>query len=81
MCVYSRKENDTSITCLLLYVHDILLASSSDSVLEKLCSQFKNKFKITDLEESERFVGISVNRDRKNGIIPLNQENYDRCVS
>jgi hypothetical protein len=63
---------------LLLYVDDILIISTSDDSPSSLANQvitaLKTKYKISDLSEARRFLGLEINRG-ENGIC-LSQETY-----
>jgi hypothetical protein len=63
---------------LLLYVDDILIISTSDdspsSPANQVITALKTKYKMSDLGEARRFLGLEINRD-ENGI-SLSQETY-----
>uniref|UniRef100_A0A1J3JIQ3 Putative mitochondrial protein n=1 Tax=Noccaea caerulescens TaxID=107243 RepID=A0A1J3JIQ3_NOCCA len=67
-----RKGKDFAY--LLLYVDDILLTASSDTLLRSIISSLKSEFSMTDLGLLHHFLGICVHRD-SNSII-LSQQNY-----
>nr|GEX73909.1 ribonuclease H-like domain-containing protein [Tanacetum cinerariifolium] len=50
-------------TYLLLYVDDIVLTTSSDTLLRRIIASFHQEFSMTDLGSLNYFLGISVTRD------------------
>jgi len=75
-CVYFCKLLVDSFIYLLLYVDDMLISLKSTIRIEKLKSQLKNKFKIKDLEEAKKIIGMKIQRDRRKGTIYLTQTEY-----
>lgn len=59
---------------MLVYVDDIILASSSQEAVDALLRDLKEEFAIKDLGELHYFLGIQV--QRKNGELLLTQERY-----
>jgi hypothetical protein len=57
-------------------VDDMLISLKSTIRIEKLKSQLKNKFKIKDLEEAKKIIGMKIQRDRRKGTIYLTQTEY-----
>jgi hypothetical protein len=64
----------TDIAYLLLYVDDIVLTASSDSLLHRIISSLHQEFAMTDLGPLNYFLGISVSRD-STGLF-LSQKKY-----
>nr|GEY79166.1 ribonuclease H-like domain-containing protein [Tanacetum cinerariifolium] len=56
-----RQGADTAY--LLLYVDDIVLTASSETLLQQIIGSFHQEFSMTDLESLNYFLGISVTRD------------------
>ncbi|GKA43305.1 ribonuclease H-like domain-containing protein, partial [Tanacetum coccineum] len=46
--------------CLLVYVDDIILTTSSEGLLEQIIGSLHQKFAMTDLGSLNYFLGISV---------------------
>ena len=69
--IFSRGA---SFAYLLLYVDDIILTDSSQTVLSQIISQLSSEFAMTDLGSLSYFLGISATRDSR-GIF-LNQRRY-----
>lgn len=74
-CLYVRGEGKNKVI-VVLYVDDILMASSSLKVLEAVKRGFSAEFEMTDAGEVKQFLGISVERDAPNGIMRIHQRNY-----
>lgn len=72
-CLYSRKEEDGSITYVLLYVDDLLVAGQSAESTEKVSRELQNYFDIKDLGDVSHYLGIQVER-QANGSFLLNQK-------
>jgi histone deacetylase 1/2 len=69
---YYRKGNITIF--LLIYVDDIIVASSSEKATHALLADLKSEFALKDLGELHYFLGIEVKKTR-DGIL-LSQEKY-----
>jgi hypothetical protein len=80
---FSASKADTSLCFynkggvsiyMLIYVDDIVVASSSDQAVDALLRDLGMAFALKDLGELHYFLGIEVKRDQK-GVI-LSQEKY-----
>jgi len=69
---FYRKGNH--VIFMLVYVDDIIVASSSQEVVGALLRELEKDFAIKDLGELHYFLGIQV--QRKNGSLLLSQERY-----
>lgn len=58
---------------LLVYVDDILVSSSSLTVVESVKRSLGAVFDVRDLGEATFFLGMEITRDRKKGVIKLSQ--------
>ena len=65
-CVYAKFKNGKFIF-LVLYVDDILLASSDVSLLQETKKFLSSKFDMKDLGEASYVLGIEIHRDRRKG--------------
>ena len=74
-CVYTKFKNGKFIF-LVLYVDDILLASSNVSLLLETKKFLSSKFDIKDLGEASFILGIEIHRDRSKGVLGLSQKTY-----
>ncbi|CAL2236060.1 unnamed protein product [Prunus armeniaca] len=61
---------------LVLYVDDILLASTNLTLLHDVKVFLSKHFEITDLGEASYVLGIEISRDRKRGLLGLSQKGY-----
>ncbi|GMP66476.1 hypothetical protein CsSME_00035411 [Camellia sinensis var. sinensis] len=68
-CVYFRKLPDGSFIYLLLYVDDMLIASTSKVEIDKLKAQLAREFEMKDLGEAKKVLGMEIKRDRKKGTL------------
>ena len=75
LCLYIKVRDDVEIF-LLVYVDDILIASKSLSEISCLKELLKNRFRMTDLGNVKKFLGIEIERNRKEGIIEFHQKTY-----
>ncbi|RDY12809.1 hypothetical protein CR513_02346, partial [Mucuna pruriens] len=72
-CVY-HKFSGSKCIFLILYVDDILLASSDTSLLHE--TKLTKNFEMKDLKKASLVLGIQILRDHSQGILRLSQENY-----
>ncbi|GJR76525.1 ribonuclease H-like domain-containing protein [Tanacetum coccineum] len=72
VCLLQRHGTDTAY--LLLYVDDIVLTASSESLLHQIIGSLHQEFAMTDLGSLNYFLGISVTRD-SSGLF-LSQKKY-----
>ncbi|KAL6227857.1 hypothetical protein ACLB2K_001813 [Fragaria x ananassa] len=61
---------------LVLYVDDILLASTDMKLLLETKSFLSQSFEMKDLGEASFMLGIKITRDRKRGLLGISQESY-----
>jgi hypothetical protein len=69
-CVYAKFKNGR-YTFLILYVDDILLASSDVSLLLETKRFLSSKFDMKDLGEASFVLGVEIHRDRSKGVLGL----------
>jgi hypothetical protein len=74
-CIYAKFRNGKFIF-LILYVDDILLASSDDSLLLETKRFLSSNFDMKDLAETSFVLGIEIHRDRRKGVLGLSQKAY-----
>jgi hypothetical protein len=74
-CVYTKFKNGRFIF-LILYVDDILLASSDVGLLLEIKKFLSSKFDMKDLGEASFVLGIEIHRDRSKGVLGLSQNAY-----
>jgi ATP-binding cassette subfamily B (MDR/TAP) protein 1 len=61
---------------LLLYVDDMLIAAKDKLEIAKLKAQLNKEFEMKDLGAAKKIFGVEINRDRKSGMLYLNQRGY-----
>ncbi|KAM0893325.1 hypothetical protein ACQ4PT_025194 [Festuca glaucescens] len=74
-CVYAKFKNGKFIF-LILYVNDILLASSDVSLLLETKKFLSSNIDMKDLGEASFVLGIEIRRDRQRGVLGLSQKAY-----
>ena len=74
-CIYLKVSGRKSIF-LILYIDDILLASSDLSLLNETKMLLSNSFDMKDLGETSFVLGIEIIRDRSRGVLGLSQKGY-----
>ena len=72
-CMLRHKERGI---ILLLYVDDIPIAAKSKDQIQWFKNEFQKIFKIKDLGEMVKILGIRITRDRKKRTIRLDQTHY-----
>jgi len=65
--VYYNKLPGEKYIYLLLYVDDMLIASKSRSVIDKLNKDLSSEFEMKDLGAAKKVLGMEIERDRKSG--------------
>ena len=74
-CIY-LKISGSKFIFLVLYVDDILLASSDLGLLHETKSYLSENFEMKDMGEASYVIGIEIFRDRSLGILGLSQKAY-----
>jgi hypothetical protein len=74
-CIYAKFKNGKFIF-LILYVDDILLASSDIDLLLETKKFLSLKFDMKDLGEASFVLGIEIHRERSKGVLGLSQKAY-----
>jgi hypothetical protein len=74
-CVFLKFKSGKYIF-LILYVDDILLASTDVSLLRDTKEFLPSNFDMKDLGEALYVLGIEIHRDRKNGVLGLSLKAY-----
>ena len=74
-CVY-HKFSGSKFIFLILYVDDILLASSDIGLLHETKKFLSKNFEMKDLGNAYFVLGIQILRDRSQGILRLSQKSY-----
>ena len=80
-CIY-LKFSGSRFIILVLYVDDILLASSDMELLHETKRFLSSKFDMKDLGNASFVLGIQIYRDHSRGILGLSQKSYiDKVLS
>jgi hypothetical protein len=74
-CIYAKFKNGKYIF-LILYVDDILLASSDVNLLMETNKFLSSNFDMKDFGEASFVLGIEIHRDRRKGVLGLSQKTY-----
>ena len=74
-CVYMKSEGKNFIF-LVLYVDDILLASSDVNLLKRTKCFLSQRFDMKDLGEASYVLGIEIKRDKPKNLLGLCQQAY-----
>ncbi len=69
-------HNDDEVAILLLYVDDVLIMTNSEKKLKDTKIQLAEEFRMTDLGEPKKFLGIEIKRNMSKGTIFLNQRKF-----
>ena len=75
-CVYLKRKNDGSYIILLLYVDDMLVASSNMQEINVLKRKLVNSFAMKDLGAAKQILVMRITRDKKNHKLTLSQSEY-----
>lgn len=72
-CIYKLEDNDHK-AYIAVYVDDILICSTSNSLLDKIKSLLKLKYKMKDMGLLKLYLGVEINQDSDK--ITMSQEGY-----
>lgn len=75
-CIYYKIEDDRNMIFMAIYVDDILIFTNNQNMKSHVKAELHKKFKMKDLGDLCYCIGIHIERDRKNGIIYLDQRKY-----
>ena len=78
-CVYVYEDENGS-AILTLYANDVLLLGTNKQLLDKLRKQLMNRFKMTDMDDVSRVLGMNFTRDDEEGTITINQKDYTEDI-
>ena len=79
-CIY-LKVSGSKFIFLILYVDDLLLASSDLGLLGETKEYLSKNFHMVDMGEANYVIGIEIFRDRSRGVLGLSQKGYiDRVL-
>lgn len=78
-CLYFWTDQRVTVY-LVIYVDDILIASSSEAMIANLKKKLSTEFEMKDLNEVRTFLGLNIQRDRTNGILKIDQKQYVKKI-
>ena len=79
-CLFTWRKNNT-MALLVLYVDDIILAINNPEKLQEIKVKLCKAFHMKDLGEPRMYLGMKIERDRKNKILTLKQSEYTEKIS
>jgi hypothetical protein len=74
-CVF-YDDNGKSLTIVAIYVDDFIVVTDDKNMYNDLLKKLGSKYDMKDLGNATRFVGVEINRNRKDRTITLNQPAY-----
>ena len=77
---YFKKLVNGEFIYLLLYVDDMLIASRSQTEVDRMKKQLSKHFEMKELGEARKILGMDILRDKAAGKIWLSQGAYTRKV-
>ena len=75
-CLYTKRAKDGSLLILILYVDDMLLASTNINELAALKSKLNDTFDMKDLGDASHILGMRFVRDRDKKVLYLSLAEY-----
>lgn len=78
-CIYVRRKGG-HILIIALYVDDLLIACSDESILSETKRELSARFKMKDLGEARIILGMDITRDRSARTLTLCQTRYAQKV-
>uniref|UniRef100_A0AAV1VAR2 Reverse transcriptase Ty1/copia-type domain-containing protein n=1 Tax=Peronospora matthiolae TaxID=2874970 RepID=A0AAV1VAR2_9STRA len=78
-CIYIKRD-DQDMILVVLYVDDLILASSKNELLKSTKMALSKRFEMTDLGELDYFLGMEIKNDRKTGMVTVQQTKFLKSV-
>ena len=78
-CVYVKQEGDDMIF-VVLYVDDLIIASSNDELMKSTKSALSDRFEMTDLGELKYFLGMEIKQNLAAGEVSLRQSKFAQTI-
>ena len=78
-CLFTWRHNG-KLALILLYVDDILIASNDSEKLKQIKTHLCGAFKMIDLGEPKNFLGMTIERKKKERSILIHQASYAENV-
>ncbi|CAG7832836.1 unnamed protein product, partial [Allacma fusca] len=74
-CLFTFHQ-DGIIAVIVIYVDDLIVASNNAEKMKEIVDKLSSNFKISDLGELKKYLGINIIRDKKNKVMTLDQREY-----
>lgn len=74
-CLYIWSKKN-SIVYLVLYVDDMLIAGNDEHKINSIVDDLKFEFKMKDLGQVRRFMGLNVTFDKESNLLVVDQNHY-----
>ncbi|CAI5721251.1 unnamed protein product [Peronospora destructor] len=78
-CVYVKRDRDDMVF-VVLYVDDLIIASSNDEFLKSTKRALSDRFEMTDLGELKYFLGMEIKSDHEAGQVTMRQTKFLKSV-
>lgn len=78
-CVYTHGSGNT-LVLLTLYVDDILISGKDPALVDRLKTELKNRFEMTDMGEVKLILGMEVQRNYEEGTLAITQKGYVHSI-
>jgi hypothetical protein len=77
--VYTKEKGKTQVI-LGVYVDDLLIIGEDLQEVQRVKEQLKGKFRMVDFGECSKVLGIRITRNRAEGILRIDQEEYIKGI-
>ena len=77
--MYVKREGDDLIF-VVLYVDDLIIASSSDELMKPTKSALSDRFEMKDLGELKYFLGMEIKQNLAAGEVSLRQSKFAQTI-
>jgi hypothetical protein len=78
-CVYVMRKpdnGDDKMAFVVLYVDDLIIACSSDSMMSTIKNALSKRFEMSDIGELKFCLGMEIARDQENGTLSVRQTKF-----
>jgi hypothetical protein len=75
-CLYSRVISETENAFLIIYVDDILVAASTQKIVDDITKQISDKFNVSLSDNVNRFLNMDIAVEREAHSVTISQERY-----
>jgi hypothetical protein len=79
-CFYTKVISETENAFLIIYVDDILLAATTQKIVDDIAKQISTEFKIGLSDNVNRFLNMDINVQRELHRVTISQERYIRDI-